>query len=125
MCVKFTTKIKRTKRRRFAFKEVTHPELIYSIFYSRWMPHARLVQRGYTNKGEIVSYKIGEVSESDMEKTPGIFMYSKKGHFHRNSTVCLLRMEIPVGTKYRLGIEEVTRRHCICAEKVVPLGEAG
>jgi len=123
MCVKFTTKIRQTKRRRFAYKEVRHPELVYPLFFSRWVPQKRLIQTGYENKGYTITYKMGEVAKSDMDVTPGIFMYSRRCPFHRNASVSLLRMEIPVGTRYRLGKEDTTQRTVICAEKAIPVKE--
>ena len=124
MCVKFTTKIRQTKKKRVAYKIVRHAELVHSVFFSEWLSYNRETQSGYKDNGGDIRYKIGELVESDMDITPGIFMYPKRGFYFRDScTRSLLKMEIPKGTRYRLGKEIRDKRPVICVEKAIPIEE--
>lgn len=78
MCVKFTTKMRRTRKKRIAYKIVRHVELVHSIFFSEWLPHNREIQSGYEDNGGDLHYKIGELVESDVDTTPGILCTLKE-----------------------------------------------
>jgi len=124
MCVEFTTKIRQIKKKRIAYKIVRHPELVHTLFFSQWQSHERLPQDKYEGRGANLRYRIGELVESNMDITPGIFMYTKKSRTFRGSANrALLKMEIPEGTRYRLGREMSDKRPVICAEKAIPIEE--
>lgn len=124
MCVDFTTEIQRTKTKRIAYKIVRCTEVLPRMFLSQWAPYNRLIQTGCKGKGKNIHYRIGESVESNMDTTPGIFMYSMERPYFRGGTVkTVLKMEIPEGTRYREGEEATTRKSIICAEKVIPIEE--
>lgn len=76
----------------------------------------RQLQGGFRTVGKEITYVIGERVESDIEKTPGIYLLAYKSDvpplYHA------MEMLIPAGTRVVMG--EQNGMKCYCAEAVIP-----
>ena len=121
MCIKYTSDIQVTEKDLIVFKLVRR-SITKNRFFSRYTRGLRFPQEGYyVEHGKDLDYEIGKRIESDMPETPGLYTYKRYKTLRFSSSCCVLRVKIPAGTKVRFGIEGKRRRHCICAESIIPL----
>lgn len=120
MCIKYTSGVQVTEKDLIAFKLV-RKSVQKNKFFSRYAPGLRFPQIGYNiGNGKDLDYEIGKLIKSDISETPGLYTYKRYRTLRFSSSHCVLRVKIPTGTKVRFGVEGRRRRHCICAESIIP-----
>jgi len=123
MCITLTSDVYVTNKDIIAFKVVR--QLNETTFVSQFPPANRTSQFGlnhwvHKGCGKELFYDLGKLTKSEMPKTPGLYLYKRYRSLVPKISQCILRVKIPSKTKIRLGVD-VARRHCICAEKIIPL----
>lgn len=123
MCIKYMTGVRKTEKDLTAFKLVRKDDVKKDKFSSFFSPRDRFPQKGHDFEkiGRTLIYEIGKLKKSDMSKTPGLYLYKYYKSLRFYSSACILKVKIPAGTKVRFGVDDTGRRHCICAESIIPL----